>query len=359
MKCIRCQNDCKYPERSNKKCPKCKGEFAFEPRTGDTFSDAAFLAAIEAVSSKFSLRWGVENLYYEICRRIYRKQNGWAGCAIAFGLVAAGLSIMALVQDDGLFLYVAIPLGLFGAWFWFANRGVRTVSITVQTFNGMWQRWNDVHGKPAGLIIRNPNATKPRTLESDLGDYSFDRAVICDRARTVDLLLANNFHFENNCAVLSIDGYPSGPFETIRTMLKRNPRLQVFALHDATPGGCTLAHRLSTEAEWFAGKFKVIDVGLRPVHSKPFNGLILQSVFDVRQSNALTPQEVEWLSKYSLELAAIRPEQVLKRLFRAINKQFDPNDTSDFDFDSGGSSFDSDSFGSDADSSDGGADSFG
>jgi hypothetical protein len=27
--------------------------------------------------------------------------------------------------------------------------------------------------------------------------------VICDRAQTVDVLLANNFHFENNCAVLS------------------------------------------------------------------------------------------------------------------------------------------------------------
>ena len=107
--------------------------------------------------------------------------------------------------------------------------------------------WERAHGKPPGLIVR-PSAQAPsrprRVLESDLADYSFDRAVICDRARTVDLLLANNFHFENNCAVLSIDGYPPGPFETVRTMLKRNPKLQVFALHDATVEGCTLAHRL-------------------------------------------------------------------------------------------------------------------
>ena len=45
-----------------------------------------------------------------------------------------------------------------------------------------------------------------RKLDSDIADYSFDRAVICDRARTVDLLVANNFHFENNCAVLAVDG---------------------------------------------------------------------------------------------------------------------------------------------------------
>ena len=119
---------------------------------------------------------------------------------------------------------------------------------------------------------REPAAPRP---EPDLADYSFDRAVICDRARTVDLLLANNFHFENNCAVLSIDGYPPGPFETVRAMLKRNPRLQVFALHDATPDGCTLAHRLATDPAWFAGQVPVIDVGLRPGHAGPFQGLWL------------------------------------------------------------------------------------
>ena len=56
--------------------------------------------------------------------------------------------------------------------------------------------------------------TPKRTFDSDIADYSFDRAVICDRARTADLLIANNFHFENNCAVLSVDGYPPHAFET-------------------------------------------------------------------------------------------------------------------------------------------------
>ena len=74
----------------------------------------------------------------------------------------------------------------------------------------------------------------PPKLEPDVADYSFDRAVICDRARTVDLLLANNFHFENNCAVLSVEGYPQRVFETVRTMLKRNPQLRL------TIAGCSV-----------------------------------------------------------------------------------------------------------------------
>ena len=30
MKCARCSHDSKFSERTNKRCPKCKGEFAFE-----------------------------------------------------------------------------------------------------------------------------------------------------------------------------------------------------------------------------------------------------------------------------------------------------------------------------------------
>src|SRR5204863_3046139 len=140
--------------------------------------------------------------------------------------------------------------------------------VDAATFERLWERWCSVHGTPAGVIVRKPQPDHPAAAEPDLADYSFDRAVICDRARTVDLLLANNFHFENNCAVLSIDGYPPGPFETVRAMLKRNPGLQVFALHDATETGCRLAHRLATETAWFAGQARVVDVGLRPAHAR-------------------------------------------------------------------------------------------
>ena len=180
----------------------------------------------------------------------------------------------------------------------------------------------------------------------------------------------NNFHFENNCAVLSLEGYPPGPFETVRTMLKRNPKLRAFALHDATVAGCTLAHRLTTDPAWFAGQVPVTDVGLRPGHAGPFRGLWLPALIPhVPLDGGIKASEAEWLRQYALELAAIRPDQVLKRLFRAMNRQPEGDDSDDgadiliFDGGSdGGDSYvidDDDSFGSDADADDGGADSFG
>ena len=213
------------------------------------------------------------------------------------------------------------------------------VKVDGPTFERLWERWCEVHGTPAGRIVRRPQPSQPPAAEPDLADYSFDRAVICDRARTVDLLLANNFHFENNCAVLSIEGYPPGPFPTVRAMLQRNPRLEVFALHDATPAGCRLARRLSSDPAWFGtaaanvprdsvavgGRIKVIDVGLRPRHAERFRGLLLEAKSPRVTADAdITAEEAAWLSSYALELAVIRPEQVLKRLFRAINNPSSP-----------------------------------
>ena len=75
MLCIRCNRDSKYPERTNRACPGCHGRFAFEPQEGDPVSDMLFKKAVEAVSATGGVRWGVENLYYEVCRRKGKPQQ--------------------------------------------------------------------------------------------------------------------------------------------------------------------------------------------------------------------------------------------------------------------------------------------
>ncbi len=364
MKCVRCGHDSKYKDRANRRCPGCRGEFAFEPQKGDLLTDAAFQSAVDAVSAEGRLRWGVEHLYYEVCRRRRRRGGGillFVGTVVVF-VVAWLLGIQTGSVFVG-FVIAAVATGLF-RW-WASRRTAATVRVPLAKFNMMWLRWQAVHDAPKGVIVRKPQAPTPRRAEPDLADYSFDRAVICDRARTVDLLIANNFHFENNCAVLSVGGYPPGPFETIRAMLRRNPRLQVFALHDATAPGCRLAHQLATSPEWFKDLGAVTNVGLRPKHASPFRGLLVHNEGGkVLPGDGITPTEAEWLSRYALELAAIRPEQVLKRLFRAINRAPERERDGDEGTGSSGDSRatvtqDDESFGADAGDADGGADAFG
>jgi uncharacterized membrane protein (Fun14 family) len=329
MKCIRCQLDSKYPERKDRTCPKCYGKFAFEPREGDLLTDTAFQRAIQAVSASGGLRWGVEHLYYEICRR--QRVSPWK--FFGYGLGAGffvGFAVRMIIQSPLASVLVGLVVGLLTALFFYLANSAPFVRIDGTTFRKMYERWQSTHGTPEGVIVRQDQPAPRKQVEPDLGDYSFDRAVICDRARTVDLLLANNFHFENNCAVLAVEGYPRGPFETVRTMLKKNPHLQVYALHDATPDGCRLAHRLATDPNWFADGVKVIDVGLRPAHGKRMQGLLLESrATGVQEGEGLTHWEAVWLGKYALELAAIRPEQVLKRLFRTINQTINTEDYDD------------------------------
>jgi hypothetical protein len=379
--CARCGHDSKAKERTGGACPSCHKQFAFPP--GGLFTDRAFAGAIEAVSASGHLRFGVEHLYYELCRRAAKHNTlgrllalatRWIkALALTFvALLLLGVLVSAVLDTRGrsekrdtgvaIFLVGTVIFGFLAGRSWLRlARSPRPylAPLAHEEFEPLWQRWLDVHGSPAGLIVRRQAPPqKKRPVESDIGDYSFDRAVICDRARTVDLLLANNFHFENNCAVLAISGYPAGPFETVRAMLKRNPRLHVFALHDATPNGCRMAFRLAHDPAWFHGHVPVTDVGLRPRHASPFNGLLLRAEEGpVAAGQGLTGEEAVWLSKYSLELAAIRPEQVLKRLYRALNQKKDAADDSSFG--DSGVAYDNDSFIADAGDSDSGADSFG
>lgn len=367
MKCIYCGWDSKFKERVSGECSACHKRFAFEPKNGDPYTDPGFKSAIDAVSSEGKVRWGVEHLYYELRRRRTRtrlKKEHYLAGLIAIVVVISWLGGPAAIFGNPVtaVLFIVILGAVVGVG-WLATRlkGGRTLGPGHDPeFDRLWQRWVAVHGRPEGLIVRKDQRNRSGAPEPDIADYSFDRAVICDRARTVDLLVANNFHFENNCAVLAIGGYPPGPFETIRTMLKRNPKLQVFALHDADVPGCQLAHRLANDSEWFKGQASVTDVGLRPRHAKPYRRLLVSvPTGGVQAGQGISNDEVRWLNEYALELAVIRPEQVLKRLFRAMNRKEKASVDGGADGSGTTGDGDSSSFSSDAGDSDGAADAFG
>lgn len=367
MRCIKCNHDSKYKERQSGNCPRCREPFAFDP--GDAFSDRAFQNAINRVSSDGHVRWTEKNLYYEACRTKRRRFQG-KRTAIAAVIAALLWAIGIWGWEDVIFFALMLTLlVVVYATVWCIRTlfsGPIVAIVPYGQFRDLFTRWQRAHGIPKGFIAPPERESPSRVPPPDVVEYSFDRVVICDEPHTVDLLLANNFHFENNCAVLTANGYPPGPFETVRIMLKRNPKLQVFALHDASPYGCRMPHEVANDPEWFQGQAPVIDVGLRPVHAKPFTGFLLANTHGrIVPEPGVTMREAEWLSQYNLELAAVRPEQVLKRLYRAINKRSETS-TAAGDGDgvylhggSGRVEEDMDSFSSEAGAMDGGDDSFG
>lgn len=343
MLCVRCEKDSKYAERKDRRCPHCRGAFAFEPREGDPLSDGQMQGALTTVSSDGEVAFHEDHLYYELGRRLTPKALRRSRLLAGVGLVPALLLLLA-----GAWWVGWLPL-LFGLYH--VRQSLRRLEDVWPRarFDALFARWTAAHGRPPRLIVRRPlpppGATRP--LDPDIASYSFDRAVICDRARTVDVLLANQFHFENNCAVLGVGGYPGATFELVRAMLKQNPRLRVYVLHDATPAGCLTAGRVAHDGEWFEGRLRVVDVGLTPRQAMSMPKALWSRGprTQVRhQDRALTEPERRWLEAgWSVELAVIRPEQIVKRLFRAIAEE------RELDHRGGGSSGDSGGAGSSSD----------
>ena len=267
MICVRCGKRSTFPRSGgveDKRCEHCGEAIAFAPRAGDPVNDKVFARALGRISAEDKLRFTEDQLYYEL-RRI---------------------------------------LG----------------PLARSTFAELWARWQAVHGPHPGLVVPWPAHGEVTPLrEADIGDYSFERVVISDHAWIVDFLLANNFHFETNSAVLAIEGHPPERFELVREMLRQNPEVVVIAIHDASLEGAGMAQRLVTEDGWFRDHGYVFDVGLSPAHRELYEGLwsLREGAEELEGVDPLELPEAEWLARYVLDFAVVRPEKIMRRLFRA------------------------------------------
>ncbi|HEY0022247.1 MAG TPA: hypothetical protein VGB24_05035 [Longimicrobium sp.] len=294
MKCIYCGTDSKLRQRTEGRCPGCRHPFAFEP-TRDPYkvTDGQFENAMERVSGNGKVLFTERHLWYEFNRR-WMKPGFWRS-------LYGKLAFAGAAQPP------RPPRIAFPEW---ERRYLR--------------RWKEVHGDVAALLpVRQVAAPAlPREVPADVAAFSFDRAVVTDQWETAQVLVANRFHFEHNCAVLSRDGYPDGIAGTVKEMLRRNPRLTVFALHDASPGGCLLPLTLR-EQEWFPNPaVRIVDLGLRPQTVRRLRIPALAGSprkLPPRLGEVLPPDDVAWLARgHTGELAALHPAQVLRAAYQGI-----------------------------------------
>ncbi|NET44790.1 MAG: MFS transporter permease [Okeania sp. SIO2B3] len=193
------------------------------------------------------------------------------------------------------------------------------------------RRWQEINGEVTNILPPSREMNEPMQINSEVTAYSFDRVIVCDTAEIAQFLIANNFHFEHNCAVLSIDGYPQNIFSTVMQMLKQNPDLKIYAFHSATPRGVTTINELRNSPNWFSGNNLIIyDLGLLPRHVFPSKNMwILKSDESVEQGRqipsevkqTLSKDELEWLeSGFYVELESFSPGKLLQVVSQGIAK---------------------------------------
>lgn len=332
MKCIHCDSDTTYKVRSANggRCGACGHAFAFEPKSnGLGVTDGLFQRVVKDVSGDGAIFFTERQLWYEFNRRLWRKApnvTGGAALGLASGFGGAFLAVVA---------HSLIPFGLglcgIAAGVVMHRRQKRAgppprgPKLAFPEFSRNYLgRWATVHGPvPKLLPPHAPPAARPLPENApDLTAYSFDRALVIDGTDLAAMLVANNFHFENNCAILSAQGYPEGVAATIMTMLRRNPNLAVFALHDASPNSLRLPVGLRQEG-WFPDPaIRIIDLGLRPRHARQMGLLVLQTpqaTIPNEVRGPLDADEQQWLAAGCVaELAAMRPAKLMRAIYQGF-----------------------------------------
>lgn len=331
MKCIHCSIDNKYKERlaNRQKCKGCGHPFAFEPKT-DAFqmNDLLFARAIKDVSADGTLAFTPRQLGYEINRRLLARKTLSCGTGVLAMMLGGGLLYEMIRWRYAAPAFMVSGLAMAATTGKKAKTGrkaARYPKMPISKFESDYlPQWIKTHDKiPKLLPSPVPRSEGGKQGKApDVTAYSFDRALVVDHAETAAMLVANNFHFENNCAILSLDGYPFGTADTIKTMLARNPALKVFALHNASVPGCQMGRTLRGP-EWFPDtSVRLIDLGLRPQHVVN-GGLIavanIPTKFPTDVGTSLGAEEIAWLEQGNVaELHALRPAKLMRAVYQGF-----------------------------------------
>jgi len=301
MKCIKCGTYNYLRDRTinSDHCKRCHYRFVFESTTinGVKITDAMLAKAISDISVNDTLFFTLQQLCYFFGKQFKQK-------------IPKPRRIYHL---DGHQTY---------------NKA-QTFSINFYQCQSCINQWKAIY--PIAKMLPPPRDTNENaTVSPDVSAYSFDRLIVCDRPEIAQFLIANNFHFENNCAVLSVTGYPQSIFDTIMQMLRRNPDLKVYALHDCTPRGIGLVNQLRTSPNWFQNSSAIIiDIGLLPwpiiaagesmlvLNSSEYARDAVQLPREIRQN--LLYEELEWLEAGNfVELESLSPQRLIQILNRGI-----------------------------------------
>jgi hypothetical protein len=356
------------------RCKYCNHPFAFEPTSMEAkirFTDWFFAKALADISANGTLFFTRGQLLYLLKKRVGRKERfRRAGCVSVLIVVVTLAVILEFLPGLVAFLvesveslvsmwpWILFPLVSFGwvllvylcfraipaMWMRWSDRrpqqpknkakGISITESMVDTWLHQWQRFNP---PPARLLPppRAPASLAPAATtaaDDEVTAYSFDRVLVCDSVAIAQLLIANNVHFEHNCAVLSISGYPQAIFATTMAMLRRNPDLQVIALHNCSPSGVALINQLRTSPDWYLDSGQVIfDLGMLPRQVAAARGhAYIQVSADSAQSARRMPPEVvkqlsatelKWLEAgYFVDLESFAPQKLIHIVSQGISR---------------------------------------
>lgn len=264
----------------------------------------------------------------------------------ATNLVVLGVLILVLGIPTSLItlsvvgLIVVIWLGIYSCRLGISQKR-RLQKVNEELFtnelqiNQWLQRWQWAMGRTEKLLPTPRQNALPITIDREISAYSCDRAIVCESDDIAQFLITNNVDVENNCAILSIGGYPQSIFDTTMKMLRQKANLKVYTVHNASPNGVGLVHQLRTNLDWFAEQdVTIFDLGFSPRQILASQNLFVQKSQAIAEVSRqlpyavrldLTTQELAWLDAGNfVELESFSPQKLLRIINSRLAQGGDP-----------------------------------
>lgn len=312
MKCPACQTDSKKTERADGTCPNCRRMFRLDPAV-HKMSDYAMEAILTKLTENRTLKYVNRQLIAALERRLLQQAKGTRVLGVAFLVVALFLLVLGIALG-------VIPLAAIGAvLLLIGGVVVATAGATPVAAADLVRAYG-----PTPLLVepKAPQLTAPGPRkEFDLESYGFDRVIVVQGDDLAEMLIANQFHFQHNAAIVSMDGYPAQVAGLVDRYLQNGAQsphgATVVLLHDASLDG------YGRGTHWVASRgihpARVIRAGIRPRQARKLKPVL--SVSGATAPAGLPPDDAAWLAKHSVSAAVLRPSQLMTLLFNAIQKR--------------------------------------
>ncbi len=316
MRCVACEKDTKPLGKGQpaKICGHCEHAFALNPKV-DGVADMFVKRAMDAVTAKGEHRYLPEQLTYEIERRL-------AVPPLLFRAIAwIGLVVVVVAVFE--FVHFVVAMIVFVV-------GIFVISSLVKKWPGtkvprmgakkldvarILQRYGRLN-PPTHLI--SPEHAAVAEVPSPLDGVVHDRLLVCERADFAAFYLANEFHLQNACHVISAAG-DTVAREALVSALRERAAPEIFVVHDLTPHGLGFAESIDHGRDWFAGHAgaRIVDLGLSGGQARALRAWARPLTAAERVPGA--PAIPDLAPDTGLDLALYRPKQLLEMTRRAMD----------------------------------------
>ena len=252
MKCPGCS---KNHKRSYGMTCGCGYKFALDPKV-DKFADGRILAAARRASSNGTHYFTFPQMV-TAARNLQRQSIGIAIFGGIMLLVAGAL--ISVNRERVIFAEVLVLFGIVSL-FSYALGG----SFNAERFQAALKTYEQAK-RPLKFLLRNdgPLRTPPQEwVEGDIYDYGVEGILIVSRQILFDLLVLNGLHTTSRILIVSEGGYPNYIADHVNQVLKSQPDVPVFILHDADAQGAAMVSRLKRSDKFQLYHHAITDLGL-------------------------------------------------------------------------------------------------